>query len=159
MVTNPRVAALRALASRRLTEAQLWKKLDAQGFSDDAIAQAVASCKRDGYLDDRLYATLYIEGPRRAVGDARIVAELIKRGISREIAQSAVTQAPADELARIRAAYSKMRRTKPSASYQSIARGLERLGFPTSLIYRVLREEAAAAIAGSSGFIDEDVSA
>jgi SOS response regulatory protein OraA/RecX len=49
-----RVAALALLAQRRLTEAQLWKKLAARGYADEEIAAAVAACKADGYVDDRL---------------------------------------------------------------------------------------------------------
>ncbi len=135
------------LALRRLTEAQLWKKLEARGYADDDIAQTVARCKDDGYLDDRLFASLYVTGPRKAVGDARLVAELVKRGIDRDIAQQSVAQAPSDQSSRIDAAYAKLRRTKPDLSYQSAARGLERLGFPTSLIYRVLRRHAQTDLA------------
>ena len=134
------------LAMRRLTEAQLWTKLAARGFADEAIADAISGCKRDGYVDDALFAALYIEGPRKAVGDVRLVAELVKRGVDREAAQRAVSAAPRDQNERIMLAYDKLRRTKPDLSYQSCARALERLGFPTSLIYRVLREDAAAAL-------------
>ena len=130
------------LAQRRLTEAQLWKKLETRGYEHEEIAEAVASCKADGYIDDRLYAALYVEGARKAVGDARLCAELVKRGIDREAALTIVADAEVDEDARIEAAYQKIRRVNPELSYQSIARKLERLGFPTSLIYRVLREHA-----------------
>jgi regulatory protein len=144
--TSPRtarVAALAMLAQRRLTEAQLWKKLEARGYEHEEIAGAVASCKEDGYIDDRLYASLYVEGARKAVGDARLCAELVKRGIDREAALVVVADAEVDEDARIETAYQKIRRIQPDLAYQSIARKLERLGFPTSLIYRVLRLHAA----------------
>jgi SOS response regulatory protein OraA/RecX len=147
MTNTARGTALRMLALRRLTEAQLWSKLAARGFADEAIADAISGCRRDGFLDDRLFATLYVEGPRKAVGDARLVAELVKRGIDREIAQRAVAVAPSDQAGRIATAYAKLLRAKPDLSYQSAARALERLGFPTSLIYRLLREQAAAAFA------------
>lgn len=133
------------LAMRRLTAAQLWNKLAAQGFAHEAIADAIAGCKRDGYIDDLLFASLYVEGPRKAVGDVRLVADLVKRGIDREAAQRAVSAAPRNQSERIALAYDKLRRTRPDQSYQSAARALERLGFPTSLIYRVLREHAVAA--------------
>jgi regulatory protein len=146
-----RVTALRMLAQRRLTEAQLYAKLERKGFEDDAIAAAVASCKRDGLLDDALFATLYVETKRAAVGDARLVGELVKRGIDRDAARERVASAGVPEPERIAAAYEKMRRAKPELSYQSAARKLERLGFPASLIYRVLRERAGADLEATLG--------
>jgi len=149
--SSARVTALRLLAQRRLTEAQLYAKLERKGFDDGAIAAAVASCKRDGLLDDALFATLYVETKRAAVGDARLVAELVKRGIDREAARERVGSVGAPETERAGAAYEKMRRAKPDLSYQSAARKLERLGFPASLIYRVLRERAGADLAATLG--------
>jgi regulatory protein len=131
------------LAQRRLTEAQLWKKLAARGYEDDEIEHAVESCKSNGYVDDRLYASLYVESARKAVGNARLTADLVKRGIDRDAALTIVADAPLDEPGRIVAAYEKIRRTQPQLTYPSIARKLERLGFPSSLIYRELRARAA----------------
>ena len=139
---SARATALRALAQRRLTAAQLATKLQRKGFDDAAVDAAVASCKQDGLLDDGLFALLYVEGRRGAVGDARLVAELVKRGIDRDEARSRVRAAAAPEEERIGLAYDRLRRAKPDLSYQSAARRLERLGFPASLIYRVLRERA-----------------
>jgi SOS response regulatory protein OraA/RecX len=130
------------LAQRRLTEAQLWKKLAARGYDDDAVADAVASCKSYGYIDDRLFAALYVEGARKAVGNARLCAELVKRGIEREAALAAVAGADRGEDDRIGHAYEKIRRTQPQLAYPAVARRLERLGFPSALIYRELRERA-----------------
>jgi regulatory protein len=140
---SARVVALALLAQRRLTETQLWKKLAARGYDDDEIENAVESCKSNGYVDDRLYAALYVEGARKAVGDARLTADLVKRGIDREAATAVVAEAPLDENGRIVSAFEKIRRIQPTLAYPSIARKLERLGFPSSLIYRILRERAA----------------
>ena len=139
---SARGTALRALAQRRLTAAQLAAKLQRKGFDDAAVDAALASCKRDGLLDDGLFALLYVEGRRGSVGDARLVAELVKRGIDRDEARSRVTAAAAPEHERIALAYDRLRKAKPDLSYQSAARRRERLGFPASLIYRVLRERA-----------------
>jgi SOS response regulatory protein OraA/RecX len=143
-VPSARVTALRFLAQRRLTEAQLHAKLVRKGFPDEIAAEAVASCKRDRLLDDGLYAALYVEGRRGPVGDARLVAELVKRGIDRDAARERVAASSSDEAERAAAAYDRLRRTHPTLSYQSAARRLERLGFPASLIYRILRERAGA---------------
>jgi regulatory protein len=139
-----RVTALRMLAQRRLTEAQLWAKLERKGFADEEIREAVASCKRDGYVDDKLFADLFIELKRKAIGNSRLVGELVKRGIDREIAALAVSRASVDEAERADEAITKLFRTKSNLSYPSAARTLERLGFPAPLIYRKLREHAAA---------------
>ena len=137
------MSALRALAQRRLTEAQLWARLERRGYSDDEIAQAVASCKRDGYVDDKLFAELYVHGTRKPVGDARLVAALVAKGVDRDIAYRSVTASPLDQRERCTAALDALQRRRPQISYPSAARALERFGFPASLIYAILRERIA----------------
>ena len=152
MVANPSsddsarkayIAALRMLAQRRLTQAQLWQKLERRGYDDATVRSAVTRCERDGYIDDALFARLYVEQKRKAVGNARLVGELVKKGIDREAAARAVHQSTLEEPERLDEALAKIMRTKSETSYQSAGRTLERLGFPASLIYRKLREHAA----------------
>jgi regulatory protein len=139
------VAALRALAQRRLTEAQLWTKLQRKGYEDEDIRGAVERCRAEGYVDDKLFAHLYVEGKQKALGDVRLVGELVRKGIDRDAAHRAVQTSSADQSERLQKAIEKVYRTKPGISYPSAARALERLGFPASLIYSRLRDRAAEA--------------
>ena len=141
---NARFYALRALSARRLTETKLRERLVNRGYAPDEINAAVEFCKRHGFIDDRLYAQLYVDGKRKAVGDARLVAELVRRGVDREAARTSVAAAEEDQDARLQTAIDTIYRKRPSLAYPNAARALERLGFPAPAIYRHLRARAAA---------------
>ena len=136
-------AALAFLARQRCTEARLWQHLEKKGFDGQAARDAVERCKREGFLDDRLYARLYVEGRRKPVGDGRLVGELIRKGIDGDAAAEAVASLGADESARCAAAVTRLWERNPKLSYPSAARRLERLGFPAATIYRILRDHAS----------------
>jgi len=136
-------AALGLLARQRLTQAQLWQRLERKGFEDEAIRDAIERCKRDGFVDDKLFARFYVEKKHSAVGDARLIGELVNKGIDRDAAAEAVESLDDDERRRCAAAFEAMARKNAAIAYPSAARKLERLGFPAATIYRVLRQHAA----------------
>jgi SOS response regulatory protein OraA/RecX len=131
------------LAARRFTETQLWRRLAQKEFDDDEIRATVAWCKSEGYLDDALFARLYVEGRRKAVGDARLVGELVLRGVEREAAQASVARSDSTQEDRLERALDQLFRNRPACSYAGAARRLERLGFPAAAIYRHLRAHAS----------------
>ncbi|HEY6872358.1 MAG TPA: regulatory protein RecX [Geobacteraceae bacterium] len=79
--------AVRALARRDHSVAELSAKLRDRGISPDVTAEVVARLSRSGYLDDRRFAERWAEAAvRNGRGyGPRLRLELARRGISREI--------------------------------------------------------------------------
>ena len=145
------------MAARRLTEAQLWSRLTRKEFAPEDVRTTIAWCKAEGYLDDALFARLYVDGRRKAVGDARLIGELVRRGVDREVASGVVSRSDHTQDQRLEGALEALFRTRPLTTYASAARRLERLGFPASAIYRQLRRHASRFASVASG--GEDSSA
>ena len=132
------------LAIRRLTESQLRTKLERKGFPIEEIGVAVERAKDEKFIDDRLFITLYIDANTKAVGDRRLIADLVRKGIDRDLVRAELDQRESGEEERLAAAYAKICRTRSGISMPSAARALERKGFPAPAIYRFLRSQAAA---------------
>src|ERR1039457_3266338 len=85
--------ALRVLARRDYSIAEIERKLADRGVSSGEISEAIARLKRSGYLDDRRFAERWSEA---AVRDGRgfgrrLLSDLLRKGIPPEIASETVT--------------------------------------------------------------------
>ncbi|MDQ6780215.1 MAG: recombination regulator RecX [Candidatus Eremiobacteraeota bacterium] len=142
--------AVRLLASKRLTKAQLGKKLRDRGFAPDAVRDAVGECERRRYLDDRTFAQLYVKSmlERKPVGPLRLLRELLRQGVEQSVARAALDELDNDEEARIEQAVRKLEAMRPGDRPDRLARRLHTMGYAPPAIARVLRRRA------QGGFID-----
>ena len=135
--------ALRLLAAREHSRAELARKLRSRGFDAALVAVVVERLSQIGAVDEARLAEHYVaERAGKGFGPLRIQAELWEKGLPEELfdhAIQALTQAWPDYLA---AAHD--RRFGPSqpvdrADYGRRARFLEQRGFPSEMIRRYLR--------------------
>lgn len=79
-------ACHKALAGRQITVSELRRKLEKAEFAPDEVEHGIERCTAAGLLDDRRYASAYVESRvRRGHGAARIRQDLARRGIDRAI--------------------------------------------------------------------------
>ncbi len=95
-------AAYRYLARRDRTVVEVRRHLEGRRVEPDAIEQAVAELREQGYLDDARYARTFAED-RRALdgwGPDRIARRLAQVGVDAELVEAALaTRGAEDELA------------------------------------------------------------
>ena len=87
--------ALSILARRPLTEAELRRRLAARDHSDEDVHEACAYLRKAGYVDDGRLALDFIvlRAERLGHGPSRLTDELCRRGVEREVAESALQRA------------------------------------------------------------------
>ncbi len=91
--------ALALLTRRDHSAAELERKLSARGFTPEAIGEVLGRLTGQGFIDDRRFAGRFAESSLRSgryVGK-RLILELQRRGISRQIADEAVAEASAEQ--------------------------------------------------------------
>jgi len=81
--------AMNLLKSRSYTSFQLMNKLTAGGYSEQTAREALDYVSSFGYVDDEQYARDFIEYNMERKSRQRIMTDLMGKGISREIIQSA----------------------------------------------------------------------
>jgi len=135
------------LAARDRTEAELSRLLAARGFGQADLKTALDRLRGEGYLDDRRFADAWARGRVRAkpMGPYRLRQELEAKGVQEDLAREvlrAVYEEGEEMMARCAMAGKVSRLGHlPAASRKSrLARFLQRRGFSTEVIWRLLRE-------------------
>jgi regulatory protein len=143
-VSDLRAYALRLLARRDYTAAELQEKLEAREYADDAIRDAIAALTRQGLIDDRRVAAAFIRTASRVKGRGRmrIARELEARGVARATVRELVAElAPDDEMATLKTVLARMRPPSPDdpAARRKLVQRLLRRGFSYDAISKALR--------------------
>ena len=136
--------ALELVARRPHFRRELDQKLFRRGFSRDEIELTLEGLSRTGLVDDLGHARDLALGPmaRKDFGPRRVRAELMRRGVAEEVAETVVSETfsgPEEELRRGREAA--LKRTRTSAMDTSkLGRYLDRKGYSKTVILRILEE-------------------
>jgi regulatory protein len=158
------VAALRLLARRELSEAQIRQRLARKGFPDDEIDAAVERLKGERAIDDARVAAAIARtetGVKRR-GQLRVRRQIESAGIAPETARAAVDavfgEVDADALL-LAALGRRLRGDRPIADdreFQRLYRFLVGQGFESDRVLRELRRRRAGGKSDADGGEDSD---
>ena len=126
-----RAAAARLASGRMMSRKELTERLDRKGIAPDTAAEAVDWLESLGAVDDAAYAGAvarhYAAG---GYGPGRVRQELQKRGIPRELWDSALAQLPDSTAAIEKFLQSKLKgRTPDRTTLKKLSDALLRRGF------------------------------
>ena len=132
--------ALDLLARRAHFRRELESKLRQRGYEESEIEAVLARLEELGYLDDTATAGQWLEERARqgGWGRRRLRAELVRRGADSDLAAAVLDRVlPEDDPAELQTAVGRWR-ARGGKSRRSLARHLERRGFPTHQILDAL---------------------
>lgn len=143
--------ALRLLAAKDYTTAQLKRKLRVRQFSEDDLDQAVARLEAENWINDRRFAERFA-GAALASGrfyGLRLRMEMLRRGFSEALVTEVVDRL-SEELHEDDEARLVLERHFPGFCYalatdrekRRVLGYLQRRGFRISVIVRVMRSDA-----------------
>lgn len=147
-------AALRLLARRAHSRAELRRKLGRRGYQAAEVDSTVGRLTEIGYLDDAAFARGLVRRRSQTRGSLALAGELAGKGIDR--AGTAVALAGLDQDAELAAATRLAERlyaAKPSPGYRemlgSVGAKLARRGFPADVVRAACRAVLAGALDAS----------
>ncbi len=142
--------AMRLLSRRALSERELLTKLRAAEYPYPEARDAVAECRRRGYVNDEQFAGDYTDAlAGRGLGERRIKMALYKRGIPKDLQEAPLELAAEGELERACEALAyKLRllanETDPRKKREKAFRFLVSRGFSIDNCRAALEKQAAS---------------
>jgi len=140
---------LALLATRWRSEHEVRRRLQAAGFPQEEVEEALAGLDRAGLIDDARFAREVVrdQSTRRRASARAMTAALRQKGVPAAIAETAVADAGSDSDRALALAESRARRltaSGPEAAYRRLYGLLVRRGYTPE----VAREACRAALAG-----------
>lgn len=140
-------SAYRLLSYRDRSVKEIETKLAEKGFSEEIVAEMIASLKEAHYLDDDRFARQWVRfrTEHRHFGPIRLKRELLEKGISSEEADRAI-EGRSEEWDLVEQAEAALRRRLKDTSSlhdlktrQKAYAFLQRKGFNTETIFKVFK--------------------
>jgi regulatory protein len=102
-----RERALRLLARREHSRAELVRKLGQAGFAQNEIDPLLDEFEEKNWLSDRRFAESYVADHRARAGSIKLAYDLRQRGVSDALIESVLSQNRDSELERAREVWRK----------------------------------------------------
>jgi regulatory protein len=136
-----RERALRLLARREHSRAELIRKLGQAGFAAGDIAALLDEFEERNWLSDRRFAESWVADHRARSGSVKLAYELRQRGVGDGVIEAVLSGTRDDELDRAREVWQKKFGSAPanSADQARQIRFMQSRGFTTEAIRRVIK--------------------
>ena len=140
--TRARNAAMRLLARREHSRAELSGKLVRRGFENDSVEELLKGLEDQDLLSDERFAkSLIVSRAETGYGPNRIGLELRDRGVSEELAREALAKAEVDWERQVTDQVTRKFGSHPAQTFPEWARRaryLERRGFDQEAIRQAI---------------------
>lgn len=137
-----RERALRLLARREHSRAELARKLGQAGFAPDEIEPLLDEFEEKKWLSDRRFAESYVADHRAKAGSIKLAYDLRQRGVSDIIIEDVLSKNRDSELERAREVWGKKFGTPPTDAAEKAKqmRFLHGRGFVPGIIHQMLSD-------------------
>ena len=142
MTESLRARALRLLARREHSRAELARKLSAHAADPDEVGRVLDECEQRGWLSERRVVEQLVHARRSRFGARRIERDLRQKGVSEEAVSAALAALKGDELDAARSVWrrkfgGKQRRGPADRARQ--VRFMQGRGFDLEVILKVIK--------------------
>lgn len=141
---SPRERALRLLARREHSRAELARKLEQAGFATGDIEPLLGEFEAKNWLSDRRFAESFVADHRARAGSVKLAYDLRQRGVADAIIEAVLGENRDSELERAREVWRKKFGVAPADSAEKARqmRFLQSRGFAPDVVRRVIHGAA-----------------